>query len=220
MSRLTRKTLAGIRVRAVRVRLQKSLWRFVFDGLVMIYEWFLLLREGGDVAQLVECRTRDRKVAGSSLGRSGGRIVFPRVNFLLLTLISIFSVPPPCYCSNAWRIFHAVSAIPTLTHHLDRRWKLISFSKVSNLLPFFSDVFFSVRLFYHVLECVCVGVCVGVGVCVCVYVCARARTRVNIKWLQFKSHDFNVRCKIFTCTNFPWISRILSTKRNKRNKKN
>ena len=33
-------------------------------------------------AQWLECRTRDRKVSGSSPGRSGGRIFFSMVNFL------------------------------------------------------------------------------------------------------------------------------------------
>ena len=45
------------------------------------------------VAQWLERRTRDRKVAGSSPGRSGGRIFFSRVNF---------------YCWLFWYPFHPV----------------------------------------------------------------------------------------------------------------
>ena len=37
---------------------------------------------GAGIAQWSERRTRDRKVAGSSSGRTGGRIFFSRVNFL------------------------------------------------------------------------------------------------------------------------------------------
>ena len=37
---------------------------------------------GGWIAQWLERRTRDRKVAGSNPCRSGGRIFFSRVNFL------------------------------------------------------------------------------------------------------------------------------------------
>ena len=37
---------------------------------------------GAGIAQWLERRTRDRKVPGSSPGRSGGRIFFSRVNFL------------------------------------------------------------------------------------------------------------------------------------------
>ena len=37
---------------------------------------------GAGIAQWLERRTRDRKVAGSNLCRSGGRIFFSRVNFL------------------------------------------------------------------------------------------------------------------------------------------
>ena len=39
-------------------------------------------RRGARIAQWLERRTRDRKVPGSSPGRSGGRIFFSRVNFL------------------------------------------------------------------------------------------------------------------------------------------
>lgn len=43
----------------------------------------------------VDRRTRDRKVAGSILGRSGRRNVFPRVNFVCWLLLRC-----PCYCSS------------------------------------------------------------------------------------------------------------------------
>ena len=52
-------------------------WR----GLLRSQQW-----QGGDqwagIAQWLERRTRDRKVPGSSPGRSGGRSFFSRVNFL------------------------------------------------------------------------------------------------------------------------------------------
>ena len=37
---------------------------------------------GSGGSSVVEHQTRDQKVSGSSLGRSGGRIFFSRVNFL------------------------------------------------------------------------------------------------------------------------------------------
>ena len=43
-----------------------------------------LAEEG--IAQMLERRTRDRKVPGSSPGRSGGRIFFSRFNFLCCLL--------------------------------------------------------------------------------------------------------------------------------------
>ena len=42
----------------------------------------LLLHRGAGIAQWLERRTRDRKVAGSNPCWSGGRIFFSRVNFL------------------------------------------------------------------------------------------------------------------------------------------
>ena len=39
-------------------------------------------RQGAVIAQWLERRTRDRKVAGSNPCRSGGKIFFSRVNFL------------------------------------------------------------------------------------------------------------------------------------------
>ena len=42
----------------------------------------LVIIRGAGIAQWLERRTRDRKVPGSSPGRSGGRIFFSRVNFL------------------------------------------------------------------------------------------------------------------------------------------
>ena len=55
-------------------------------------------QHGVGIAQWLERRTSDRKVAGSNPCRSGGRIFFSRVNFLCW-LISV-SVPPPCYRSS------------------------------------------------------------------------------------------------------------------------
>ena len=37
---------------------------------------------GAEIAQWLERRTRDRKVSGSSPGRSGGKILFSKFNFL------------------------------------------------------------------------------------------------------------------------------------------
>ena len=49
--------------------------------------------KGVRIAQLIECRTLDRKVAGSIAGRSGGRIFFLRVIFLCWIFYG--SVPRP-----------------------------------------------------------------------------------------------------------------------------
>ena len=46
-----------------------------------------------ETAQWLERQTRDRKVAGSSPGRSGGRIYFSRVNFLCWLLFWYHSTP-------------------------------------------------------------------------------------------------------------------------------
>ena len=50
------------------------------------------------IAQWLEHRTCDWKVAGSNPCWSGGRIFFSRIDFLCW-LISV-SIPPPCYCSS------------------------------------------------------------------------------------------------------------------------
>ena len=55
--------------------------------------------EEAGIAQWIERRTRGRKVAGSSPSRSGGRIVFSRVNFLCRLFFSV-SVSSPCYLSS------------------------------------------------------------------------------------------------------------------------
>ena len=52
-----------------------------------------LNRRGSGTVQWLERRTRDRQVSGSSPGRSGGRIFFPRVNFLCCVL---FRYPSVC----------------------------------------------------------------------------------------------------------------------------
>ena len=41
------------------------------------------------ISRWLERRTRERKVGGSSPGRSGGRIFFSRVKFFVLTFISV-----------------------------------------------------------------------------------------------------------------------------------
>ena len=50
----------------------------------------ILQHRGAGIAQWLERRTRDRKVPGSSPGRSGGRIFFSRVNFLCWLLLYPF----------------------------------------------------------------------------------------------------------------------------------
>ena len=55
--------------------------------------------EQAGIAQWLERRTRDRKVAGSNLCWSGGRIFLLQGQLSVLTLISV-SVPPPCYRSS------------------------------------------------------------------------------------------------------------------------
>ena len=60
---------------------------------------FILLW-GAGIAQWLEHRTRDWKVAGSNpCGCNGERIFFSRVDFLCWLLFSV-SVPPPCYHSS------------------------------------------------------------------------------------------------------------------------
>ena len=44
--------------------------------------WPIMVSREAGIAQWLERRTHDRKVPGSSPGRSGGRIFFSRVNFL------------------------------------------------------------------------------------------------------------------------------------------
>ena len=60
-------------------------------------------RRGAGIAQWLERRTRDRKVWGSSPGRSGGIFFFfffsLQGQLSVLTLIPV-SVPPPCYHSG------------------------------------------------------------------------------------------------------------------------
>ena len=51
------------------------------------------LLAGAGIAQWLECRTRDWKVASSNPRRGGGRIFFSRVRLSVLTLISV-PVPP------------------------------------------------------------------------------------------------------------------------------
>ena len=55
----------------------------------------------GRDSSLVECRTRDRKVASSSPGRSGGRNFFSRVNFLCWLLFGVVHPVLP-----QWHIQH------------------------------------------------------------------------------------------------------------------
>ena len=52
------------------------------------------------IACWLERRTRDRKVASSNPGRSGGRIFFFRVNFVFWLSVFFGVRPPPCYRSG------------------------------------------------------------------------------------------------------------------------
>ena len=52
-----------------------------------------ITRCGSRDSLLVERRTRDRKVASSNPGRSGGRIFFSRVNFVCCLLFGVRSTP-------------------------------------------------------------------------------------------------------------------------------
>ena len=71
-----------------------------FTIVAMLFERRLgLLCYGAGIAQWLERRTRDWKVADSNPCRSGGRIFFSKVDFLCW-FISV-SVPPPCYRSSA-----------------------------------------------------------------------------------------------------------------------
>ena len=54
---------------------------------------FILFFRGAGIACWLERRTRDRKVAGSNPGRSGGRIFFSRVNFVCWLLFGVRSTP-------------------------------------------------------------------------------------------------------------------------------
>ena len=53
----------------------------------------LFYKTGSRDSVLVERRTRDRKVAGSDPGRSGGRIFFLRVKFVCLLFFGVRSNP-------------------------------------------------------------------------------------------------------------------------------
>ena len=50
--------------------------------MIILYLNLPIFARGVDIAQLVERRSRDRKVAGLVPGRRGGSIFFSRVNFL------------------------------------------------------------------------------------------------------------------------------------------
>ena len=56
-------------------------------------------QQGAGIAQWLEHRTRDWKVAGSNPFWNGGRIFLLQGRLSVLTLISV-SVPPPCYHSS------------------------------------------------------------------------------------------------------------------------
>ena len=66
------------------------------DCLCDVAQWFelhLLILSGFRIAQLVERRTLDRKVADSIPGRSDGRILVSRVNFLCRFFVGVCSTP-------------------------------------------------------------------------------------------------------------------------------
>ena len=86
---------------------------------------------GARIACWLERRTRDRKVASSNPGRSGGRIFFFRVNFCVLTLIRCLFHPrvtavarkrPRSFCQKCrWqaRPKHAYTLDPTKSEWAD-----------------------------------------------------------------------------------------------------
>ena len=60
---------------------------------IYLYSSFFFTRAFWFLPVLVECRTRDRKIASSNPGRSGGRIFFSRVNFVCWLLFGVRSTP-------------------------------------------------------------------------------------------------------------------------------
>ena len=111
-------------------------------------------------------------------------------------------------------VYHSLSAILTLRHHLDRLWKPISFNKVFNLLLLFLWRIFLITNFLpcacvcgHVwarmralvcVWCVCVCMCVWVWVCVgvCVYSC--------MCWLIYRWMIWHCKRLVLSCTLTVW----------------
>ena len=82
------------------------------------------------IACWLECRTRDRKVASSNPGRSGGRIFFSRVNFVCWLLFGVRSTPvlpqwhvkDPCHSAkSAGRRLH-LNTYTSLTQQVGVGW--------------------------------------------------------------------------------------------------
>ena len=71
----------------------------------------MTVAEGGRVAQLLRCRTRDQKVARLKPSRSSEKIFFPKVNFLCPLILCLFHpyvtavAPkrPKLFCQKCWQ---------------------------------------------------------------------------------------------------------------------
>ena len=68
-------------------------WFPIFQEQLKLVTLFILVLFMRDRLSVKEHRTRDRKVASSNPGRSGGRIFFSRVNFVCWILFSVSSTP-------------------------------------------------------------------------------------------------------------------------------
>ena len=81
-----------------------NLWTEQWYGQVFwLYVWYFRSseKEGPGIACWYERRTRDRKVASSNSGRSGGRIFFSRDNFVCWLLFKI----PRSFCQKCrWQV--------------------------------------------------------------------------------------------------------------------
>ena len=69
-----------------RLRPQQTFLCVLYHSATVQY-FVQLLHVWAGIAQRLECRTHDRKVAGLNPGRSGGRIFFSQVNFLCWLLL-------------------------------------------------------------------------------------------------------------------------------------
>ena len=90
---------------------------------------------GAGIACWLECRTRDRKVASSNPGRSGGRIFFSRVNFMCWLLFGVRSTPvlPQWHVKN---LGHSVKSAGGRLH-LNTHTPLIQRSRNGLTMPLF-----------------------------------------------------------------------------------
>ena len=83
--------------------MRRYVYIYVFNSLLSLcWGWLvthkqhspcLIIAMGAGIACWLGCWIRDRKVAGSNLSRSGGRIFFSRVNFVCWLLFGVRSTP-------------------------------------------------------------------------------------------------------------------------------